>query len=98
MLVLPQTRGRAAQALLNMARGATGVGQWDRAETAAQAALERASVRGESTIVFEAESVLLSVQSHRAVAAQSEELSLPEDAQIVEEFLQALMETGVGAG
>jgi hypothetical protein len=47
--------------------------------------------------VFEAESVLLSVQSHRAVAALTEVETLPEDGQIVEEFLQALT-AGAGVG
>lgn len=98
LLVLPQTAARAAQAMLNMARGATGLAQWDRAEAAARSALERASRRGESQIVFEAESVLLSVQSHRAVASVSEVETLTEDAGIVEEFLQALSTVGAGVG
>jgi tetratricopeptide (TPR) repeat protein len=98
LLILPQTAARAAQALLNLSRGATGLGEWERAETAAQSALERASRRGEAQIVFEAESVLLSVQSHRAIAASTTaEEALPEDAQIVEDFLQALNTTGAGA-
>lgn len=98
LAVLPQSASRAAQALLNMARGATGLAQWDRAETAARSALERAARRGESQIVFEAESVLLSVQSHRAVAATTEVETLSEDAGIVEEFLQALTTVGAGVG
>jgi tetratricopeptide (TPR) repeat protein len=99
LLVLPQTAKRAAQALLNLARGATGLGEWELAETAAQSALERATRRGESQIVFEAESVLLSAQSHHAIAASTEtEEALPEDAQIVEDFLQALNAVGAGAG
>lgn len=98
LLVLPQTASRAAQALLNMARGATAVSQWDRAETAARSAMEYASRRGESQIVFEAESVLLSVQSHRSVASLTEVETLTEDAEIVEEFLQALTTVGAGAG
>jgi tetratricopeptide (TPR) repeat protein len=97
LLVLPQTAVRAAQGLLNLARGATGIGDWERASTAAQRALERATLRGESQIVFEAEAVLQSVECQQAVAALVEEESLPEDAEIVEEFLRALTPEGVGA-
>src|SRR5690606_16502029 len=84
LLVLPQTAQRAAQALLSMARGATGLEEWERAEAAARSALERASLRGESQIVFEAESVLLSAQSHRTVAASTAagQEELTEDAQV----------------
>lgn len=98
LLVLPQTANRAAQGLLNLARGATGLGLWDRAESAARSALERATLRGESQIVFEAESILRSVQSHQVVASLVEVESLPADSEIVEEFLQALTveEAGVG--
>ena len=80
------------------ARGATGLGLWERAESAARSALERATLRGESQIVFEAESILRSVQSHQVVASLVEVESLPADSEIVEEFLQALTveEAGVG--
>lgn len=100
LLVLPQTAARAAQTLLNLARGATGVSEWERAETAARSALERATLRGEAQIVFEAESVLLSAQAHRAATRAEVEVGepLPEDAGIVEEFLQALTEVGAGTG
>ncbi len=99
LLILPQTASRKAQALLNLARGATGLSQWERAEAAAQEALEQATYRGESQIVFQAESVLLSVQLHRiaddkAVAGSQ----LPEDAQMVEELLEGLACVGAGAG
>lgn len=99
LLILPQTGSRKAQALLNMARGATGLSLWERAELAARTALEQATMRGESQIVFEAEAVLASVEAHRMAAAanQAAEETLPEDAQIVEEFLQALTSVGAGA-
>src|SRR5690606_29184768 len=48
LMVLPQTSSRKAQALLNLARGATALAYWERAEAAARAALEQASMRGES--------------------------------------------------
>lgn len=100
LMILPQVGGRKAQALLNLARGATGVALWDRAESAARGALQQATLRGESQIVFEAESVLASVEAHRVatteVAVAAEPLS--GDAQIVEEFLDALTTVSVGIG
>lgn len=99
LMILPQVGSRKAQALLNMARGATGLSLWERAERAAREALAQATMRGESQIVFEAESVLQSVAAHRVATAQTEaEEPLTEDSTIVEEFLQALTFEGAGAG
>ena len=99
LMILPQVGMRKAQALLNMARGATGLSRWDRAETAARGALEQATMRGESQIVFEAEAVLASVEAQRVVTTEVAvaEEPLAEDSQIVEEFLQALTLVGAGA-
>jgi len=99
LMLLPQTAPRRAQALLNLARGATGLGLWDRAESAARAALEQATMRGEAQIVFEAEAVLSCAQTHHHAAASvsAPENQLPEDAEIVEEFLQALTTVGAEA-
>lgn len=97
LMILPQTAARRAQALLNLSRGATGVSQWERAELAARDALESASQRGESQVVFEAESVLLSAQVHRAVAAtRTAGEPLESDPQIVEELIGALAVASAG--
>lgn len=99
LMILPQTAPRKAQALLNLARGATGLSQWERAEAAAQEALEQATRRGESQIVFQAESVLLSAQLHRVADDRAVNgVQLPEDTQMVEEFVQGLASVGAGAG
>jgi hypothetical protein len=54
-------------AMLSMARGATGVGEWERARTMAEHALAVATETREGTLVFAAESVLAFAQSRRAV-------------------------------
>ena len=97
LLVLPQSAGRKPQALLNLSRGATGLAQWERAESTAREALNSAIQRGESQIVFEAESVLHSVQVHRVVAAtRLAGEPLESDPQMVEEFMGALAMASAG--
>lgn len=97
---LRSTGSRAAQALLNLSRGAAGLSMWDRAEAAAQQALELATSRAESQIVFEAEAVLESVLTHRAVAAAPTPVDVVESeaAQMVEELLRALTAVEVVGG
>lgn len=100
LMILPQTHARKAQALLNLARGATGVGEWGRAERAAEAAIEAAANRGEAQIVFQAEAVLMSARSQLAVASNSSSVEpIQEDSGVVvEEFVEALALVGAGAG
>lgn len=99
LAALGTTTHRAAQALLNLARGATGLLLWDQAEAAAQQALELAQSRMEGQIVFEAEAILDCVRSHRALAdTATEVLEATEAEQIVEELLRALETVGAGGG
>ena len=58
-------------ALLSIARGATGVGEWERAAEAAERALAAATAAGQAQNVFEAESVLAFVRSRRAVESNA---------------------------
>jgi len=55
----------AARALLDLAHGAASLGVWERAERAAQAALDVAARRNESKIRLTAEAVLESTRHHR---------------------------------
>jgi tetratricopeptide (TPR) repeat protein len=57
-----QTRW-AAQALLNLARGASGLGLWDQAADSARQAIHLASESGQNNVIFEAEAVLGYAQS-----------------------------------
>lgn len=52
-----QTRW-AAQSLLNIARGASGLALWDRAANSARQAIHLASESGQNNVIFEAEAVL----------------------------------------
>src|SRR5690606_40403448 len=79
---------------------ATGVGQWSRAESAAQAAIEAATSRGEAQILFQAEAVLMSARSQLAVASNSSSVEpiQADSGVVVEEFVEALALVGAGAG
>src|SRR5690606_15954895 len=56
-----------AQALLNLAHGASLLGQWDRAEEAATRSAHAAAERGEAQIRFEVESLLEAVRHRRTL-------------------------------
>lgn len=60
-------RENAAQALLDLARGAASLGEWSEAETAASTALKIATERQEARVVMTAESVLDAVKHERAM-------------------------------
>jgi tetratricopeptide (TPR) repeat protein len=62
-----QTRGSVGGSLLALARGATGVGEWELARTMAERALAVATETRNGTLIFSAESVLAFAQSRRAV-------------------------------
>lgn len=92
-------RGNAeahAEALLELARGASCLGDWDRAEYATDCALEIARTRGEARIQLEAESVLQSIQHDRRAEIQVESEVVPilneEADRLAEEFVQSLNE------
>lgn len=57
---------RAASAWVNLARGAVGLEDWDRAEHAGERALQVATGRGESSVQAEAEAVLEAIRERRA--------------------------------
>ena len=56
-----------ANSLLEMARGAASLGEWDRAEQVAERAVAVAQERGEAAVVVRAESLLGSIRSGRSV-------------------------------
>jgi len=58
---------RISDSFLELAMGASNLGEWDRAEQAAEHALEVAQQRGQAKVAIEAESVLDAVRSGRRV-------------------------------
>jgi hypothetical protein len=66
-----QTHGTVGFSLLSLARGATGVGEWELARTMAERALAVATDTRNGTLVFAAESVLAFVRSRRAVESNA---------------------------
>lgn len=71
LLQNPAAEERAAEALLDMARGAASMGMWDKAEQAARESHETAIRRNESLMRIAAEAVLESVRHHRAVETRA---------------------------
>jgi hypothetical protein len=63
----PEALPVVANSLLEMARGAASLGEWDRAEQVAERAVAVASERNEAAVVVRAESVLGSIRSGRSV-------------------------------
>lgn len=66
-----QTHGVVGEAMLSLARGATGVGEWERAETMANQALAFASSNSNGELIFAAESVLAFARNRRAVESNA---------------------------
>jgi len=66
------TRPNAAQALLDLARGAASLKDWSRAERAASTARDVATRREESRVALEAETVLDQVTRKRGIEAATE--------------------------
>ena len=71
LLERDQKRGLVAISLLNLARGSTGVGEWERAETLGERALAVATANKNSAVIFAAESVLAFAKSRRAVESNT---------------------------
>lgn len=67
MIKDPEQQGIVANATLELALGAASLGEWDRAEQAAQEALEQATRLGQGKVRFRAESLLESVARGRTV-------------------------------
>jgi hypothetical protein len=63
----PEVTPVLANSLLEMARGATSVGEWDRAEQVAERAVAVATERNEPAVIIRAESVLESIRRGRIV-------------------------------
>ncbi|HEU4452923.1 MAG TPA: tetratricopeptide repeat protein [Longimicrobium sp.] len=63
----PVYESRISDVFLELAMGASSLGEWDRAEQAAERALEAAQERGQAKVALEAESVLDSVRRGRRV-------------------------------
>lgn len=63
----PLSTSRLASAMMDLAEGAASLGEWDRAEQAAERASTAARERSEAKILHRAESLLDSVKSGRAV-------------------------------
>ncbi|HEX8692613.1 MAG TPA: tetratricopeptide repeat protein [Longimicrobium sp.] len=61
----PSYEARAADAYLELALGASSLGEWDRAEQAAERAVEIARENGHAKVAFEAEAVLDAVRHGR---------------------------------
>jgi len=55
-----------ADALLEMARGASSLGEWDRAEQVAERAIAAATERNENTVLIRAEGILESIRNGRS--------------------------------
>jgi tetratricopeptide (TPR) repeat protein len=97
----PDAQSKASDALNELAQGASSLGEWDRAEQAAERALEIAQSRGEAAEVVRAEWILDSVRSGR----QAEEkrvggapgVSRVSEA-LAEQFLNSLVTSEAGAG
>lgn len=63
----PEAAPVVANSLLEMARGAASLGEWDRAEQTVERAVALASERGEAAVVVRGESLLGSIRSGRSV-------------------------------
>jgi tetratricopeptide (TPR) repeat protein len=63
----PEVLPVLANSLLEMARGATSMGEWDRAEQVAERAVAVATERNEPAVILRAESVLDSIRRGRTV-------------------------------
>jgi tetratricopeptide (TPR) repeat protein len=67
MIKDPEQQGIVANGTLELALGAASLGEWDRAEQAAQEALEQATRLGQAKVRFRAEALLESVARGRTV-------------------------------
>ena len=63
----------AAQSLLNIARGACGLGLWDRAADSARQAIHLASESGQNNVIFEAEAVLGYAETRTRMGEKAEQ-------------------------
>jgi tetratricopeptide (TPR) repeat protein len=83
----PETAGVLAGCMLDLARGAASLGEWDRAEQAAQQAVKVGTERGEAKVRFQAEELLESIRSGKHLRPVAE--AAPSDAPEAEAELLA---------
>jgi tetratricopeptide (TPR) repeat protein len=86
----PETEERGASSLMELARGAASIGDWERAEDVATQAIQRARARQESHIMMASETVLEAARGGRAAeqAVGGKDGSDP----LAEEFVRTLEE------
>jgi tetratricopeptide (TPR) repeat protein len=89
----PESEERAASSLMELARGAASIGDWQRAEETAALSIERAKARHEAHVVFASEAVLEAARGGRAAekAVAGKDASDP----LAEEFVRTLEEAEV---
>jgi tetratricopeptide (TPR) repeat protein len=71
----PDTVSVVAAAMLDLARGAASLGEWDRAEQAAQQAARVGAERSEAKVRFQAEELLDALHAGKQVRAETEQES-----------------------
>jgi tetratricopeptide (TPR) repeat protein len=87
----PAHQEHAAQALLDLAHGATSLGEWKKAEMAAGAALEAGRRREENRVVMAAEAVLESARAKRAMELKTAKAAPAESEEETEGFAAELV-------
>ena len=75
-----QTLGNASVVMLDLARGAAMLGEYERAERAAELAMQSARERGEGKVLLEAEAVLDQARRNRGVRTRAAEAGPGPDA------------------
>jgi tetratricopeptide (TPR) repeat protein len=76
--------------MLELALGAASLGEWDRAEQAAEEAYEGAVRQGQGKVRFRAEALLESIRNDRAAAANLAAASSPKVDTLASEFVRSL--------
>lgn len=96
----PEQQGIVANATLELALGAASLGEWDRAEQAAQESLEQAVKLGQAKVRFRAESLLESVARNRTAQVKlSESRRAPSKVEtLAHDLVRSLDQVPVTAG
>jgi tetratricopeptide (TPR) repeat protein len=84
---------RSPEALLELARGAASLKDWDRAETAATRAIESARGRGEARVEFEGEAVLQAILLERSVQEGTSPTNEAQYAEYIDSFAGKVVES-----
>jgi len=93
----PEVQGVVPACMLDLALGASSLGEWDRAEQAAQEALEEATRSGQGKVRFRAEALIESIQNGRRAETRQEtaRTASPKADNLASEFLRSLEPTAV---